>query len=92
MDAMGDVIMGWMLLWRAAVAKPALEGIVEGLDEEARMKKLNKDKNAAFYEGQLKSAEYFMYAVLPVAKGKMAAIKNGAPAIVNIPATSFGSL
>ncbi|MCG8618163.1 MAG: acyl-CoA dehydrogenase, partial [Desulfobacterales bacterium] len=52
LEAMGDVIMGWMLLWRATVAAPALEKLVKGLDDDARLAKINKNKNAAFYEGQ----------------------------------------
>jgi alkylation response protein AidB-like acyl-CoA dehydrogenase len=87
---MGEVIMGWMLLWRAVVAKPALEKIVSGLDEKARVAKINKNKNAAFYEGQLKSAEYFIQSILPVTLGKMDAIKNGNSAVVDIPEASFG--
>ena len=87
---MGEVIMGWMLLWRAVVAKPALEKIVGGLDEEARLAKINKNKNAAYYKGQIKSAEYFIQSILPVSLGKMAAIEKGSSAVVDIPEASFG--
>ncbi len=88
---MGDVIMGWMLLWRAVVAKPALEKIVGGLDEEARITKINKNKNAAYYKGQVKSAEYFIQSILPISLGKMAAIEKGSSAVVDIPEVSFGA-
>ncbi len=87
---MGDVIMGWMLLWRAVIAKPALEKIVGGLDEESRAIKINKNKNAAFYKGQVKSAEYFINCILPVSIGRMAAIQKGSSAVVDIPEVSFG--
>ena len=87
---MGEVVMGWMLLWRAVVAKPALEKIVGGLDEEARLAKINKNKNAAYYKGQIKSAEYFIQSILPVSLGKMAAIEKGSSAVVDIPEASFG--
>ncbi|MGD9310116.1 MAG: acyl-CoA dehydrogenase, partial [Desulfosarcina sp.] len=60
MMAMGDVIMGWMLLWRAVVATPKLEALVGSLDDEATAQKLEKNKHAAFYHGQLQSARYYI--------------------------------
>ena len=60
---MGDTIMGWMLLWRAAVA-------AEKLQEGA------KKKDVAFYESQATTARYFINNVLPVTQGKMTAIQG----------------
>ncbi|MBI9075031.1 MAG: acyl-CoA dehydrogenase [Desulfatibacillum sp.] len=91
-DVMGDLIMAWMLLWRATIARPALDAILDGLDKDARDAKIIKDKNAAFYMGQVKSAEYFIYSLLPATLGKMAAIRRGHAAVVNIPEASFGGL
>lgn len=90
LDVMGDVIMGWMLLWRANVAAPALEKLVGDAEGDARLEKINKNKNAAFYEGQIKSAQYFIQAILPVTLGRMDAIEAGSKAIVEIPEASFG--
>ena len=90
LDVMGDVIMGWMLLWRANIAAPKLDDILGNLQGEARLEKINKNKNAAFYEGQVKSAEYFIEAILPVTIGKMMSIEAGSKAIVEIPEASFG--
>jgi alkylation response protein AidB-like acyl-CoA dehydrogenase len=90
LDVMGDVIMGWMLLWRANVAAPKLAELLGDLEGEARLEKINKNKNAAFYEGQVKSAEYFIQAILPVTLGKMASIEAGSKAIAEIPEVSFG--
>ncbi len=90
LDVMGDVIMGWMLLWRANVAAPKLAELLGDLEGEARLEKINKNKNAAFYEGQVKSAEYFIQAILPVTIGKMASIEASSKAIVEIPEVSFG--
>jgi hypothetical protein len=77
--AMGDTIMAWMLLWRAVVASQKLAG-----------KPKNKDVN--FYEGQLKSAEFFIKTELPVALGKMDAIQSGCPAAIEIDDAGFGGL
>ncbi|MEZ4549349.1 MAG: acyl-CoA dehydrogenase [Desulfobacterales bacterium] len=90
LDVMGDIIMAWMLLWRANVAAPKLADLVGDVTGEERLEKLNKNKNAAFYEGQVKSAEYFIQAILPVTLGKMKAIEASSKAIVEIPEVAFG--
>ena len=92
LDAMGDVIMAWMHLWRASVAVPALEKIVGDLDEEARTKKIRSNKNAAFYDGILKTARYYIRSVLPISIGKMAAINGMDDAPVEMDEKSFGGL
>jgi hypothetical protein len=77
MEACGDVCMAWQLLWRAQIAAQKLEKA--------------KKKDAAFYEGQLKSAEYFVNEVLPVTLGKMNAILNSNGAAVEISEDAFGA-
>ncbi len=77
LDVMGDVIMAWMLLWRAQLAASALNN---GTSK----------KDAAFYEGQLKSAEFFINSVLPVTLGKMNAIFRTNGAAVEISDAAFG--
>ncbi len=90
LDVMGDVIMAWMLLWRASIAAPKLDDILGDLEGEARLEKISKNKHAAFYEGQVSSAEYFIQTILPVTLGKMTSIEAGSKAIVEIPEVSFG--
>jgi hypothetical protein len=77
MDVCGDVAMAWQLLWRASVAARKLEKA--------------KKKDVAFYEGQLRSAEYFIHSVLPVTFGKMNAILNNNGAAVEISEDAFGA-
>jgi hypothetical protein len=77
MEVCGDVVMSWLLLWRATVAAEKLENGA-------------KKKDAAFYEGQLKSAEFFAHCVLPVTLGKMDAILETNRAVVDIAEDSFG--
>jgi len=74
-DACGDVVMAWMLLWRAAVAARALE---------------NKPKDAAFYEGQIKSLTYFVNMILPGTMGKMDAIMTTDTSAIDMADASFG--
>jgi alkylation response protein AidB-like acyl-CoA dehydrogenase len=58
LEVMGDVIMAWMLLWRAVLAQ-------QKLDAGARKKDID------FYEGQLKTADFFIQTILPTTLGKM---------------------
>jgi alkylation response protein AidB-like acyl-CoA dehydrogenase len=77
MHAAGDVVMAWMLLWRASIAAERLNG------------KAGK-KDQAFYEGQIKSAEFFIQSMLPVTLGQMDAITAQCAAAVEIEDDSFG--
>jgi alkylation response protein AidB-like acyl-CoA dehydrogenase len=77
--AMGDTIMAWMLLWRAVVASEKLA---------AKPKK----KDIAFYEGQIKTAEFFIQTELPLTAGKMDAIQGGCAAAIEISDEGFGGL
>jgi hypothetical protein len=74
---MGDVIMAWMLIWRASIASQKLQ-------------KKSKSKDQAFYRGQIFSAEYFVKSVLPETLGRMDAIMSGGEAVVNISEAAFG--
>ena len=77
MEVSGDVVMTWLLLWRATIAAEKLENGV-------------RKKDAAFYEGQLKSAEFFANCMLPVTLGKMNAILGTSSEAVDITEDSFG--
>ncbi len=77
MEVMGDVSMAWMLLWRASIAAKRLE---EGA----------KKKDQAFYEGQTRSAEFFIHSILPTSVGKMNAILNCNDAVTQISEDAFG--
>jgi alkylation response protein AidB-like acyl-CoA dehydrogenase len=77
MEVCGDVMLSWMLLWRALVAVRALE-------------KGAKKKDAAFYEGQVKSVEFFTHSILPITHGKMEAILKTNGAAMEISDASFG--
>lgn len=77
LDVIGDTIMGWMLLWRATVAR-----------EKLRTKP--KKKDTLFYHGQLKSAEFFIRTIVPTSMGKMETILDGNSAAIEIDDDSFG--
>ncbi|RJP79451.1 MAG: acyl-CoA dehydrogenase [Desulfobacteraceae bacterium] len=90
LDVMGDVVMAWMLLWRAVISAPKLNGIIGDATGEARLEKINKNKNAAFYEGQIQSARHFIETVLPVTIGRMNSIRSNSSAVIDIPEAAFG--
>ncbi len=90
MEVVGDVIMAWMLLWRATVAAPKLEKLAGSPDAAAIQSKVAKHKDAAFYDGQIKAAEFFINAILPATIGKMNAIAVPTPAAIEIHERSFG--
>ena len=77
LNAMGDVITAWMLLWRAAAAAKGLAKSASG-------------KKAAFYQGQIHTAGFFMDQVLPVTAGRLAAVRKGGQAAVDMPEDGFG--
>ncbi|NTV44052.1 MAG: acyl-CoA dehydrogenase, partial [Syntrophobacteraceae bacterium] len=78
LHAMGDVLMGWMLLWRAETAASKIEGA--------------KGRDLPFYKGQIKTAQFFIETVLPVTRGKMKSIQAASPAALEIDEDSFGGL
>ena len=73
---MGDVIMAWMLLWRATVA-------AENLPKA-------KKKDQLFYQGQIQTAEFFIRTVLPATLGKMNAIEDCSDAAIVMDEAAFG--
>jgi len=90
LDATGDVSMAWMLLWRARTAFEKLQKTAK-TDDLAQMKeKAGKNKDAAFYYGQIKTAEFFIMSILPVTMGKLNAIAAQNAAATEIPEIAFG--
>jgi hypothetical protein len=79
-----------MHLWRATVAAPKLEKFAGSLDEAARKKTVQDNKQAVFYEGELRCAEYYLLSVLPGTIGRMKAISIGSSAVMDMPDTAFG--
>ncbi len=77
MDVFGDVVFAWLLLWRASIAAQNLENGA-------------KQKDLAFYEGQIKSAEFFAHSILPISLGKMNVILAAGSEAIDISSDAFG--
>lgn len=91
LEVTGDVTFAWMHLWRASIAAPKLTEKAGSLEKEAVAKKAQKNKDAAFYAGQIESAKFFINTVLPSTYGKMDAIIEADTSVDDILNVSFGS-
>ncbi len=78
LEAMGDIVNAWMLLWRAVVAAPKIETA--------------KKKDVEFYQGQIKTAAFFIKTILPGTLGKMNAVGACDSAAVDITDAGFGGM
>ncbi len=90
LETMGDVSMAWMHLWRAAVAAPQLAKTAGGRAPDNISDRVADNREAAYYDGQLKTAEFFIRALLPVTMGKLDAIAAGCGSAVQMHEKSFG--
>jgi len=76
-DATGDVTMAWMLLWRATIAVQKLEKA--------------KKKDNPFYEGIIKSLQFYVDTQLPITIGRFNALMNTSSAALDIDESMFSS-
>lgn len=74
-DATGDAIMAWLLLWRATLASRKLEKA--------------KKKDKPFYQGIVKSLQFYVETQLPITHGRFNALMNTSPAAVEIEDNMF---
>ncbi len=91
LEITGDITFAWMHLWRASIAVPKLAKKVGSLEKESVTKKVEKNKDAAFYAGQLASAKFFINTLLPSTFGKIDAVLEGDSCVEDISSVSFGS-
>ncbi len=89
LDVTGDVIMAWMLLWRAERAYPGRQKLLATTPDPAAS--IAGNREAAFLDGQLKTAAYFISTALPITIGKIKSIMQGDSAtILNTAEKAFG--
>ncbi|MBT7262186.1 MAG: acyl-CoA dehydrogenase, partial [Desulfobacula sp.] len=74
-DATGDTTMAWMLLWRATIAAQKLEKA--------------KKKDKPFYEGMIKSLQFYVDTQLPITLGRFNALMNISGVAVDIEDSMF---
>ena len=79
---MGDICVAWMLFWQAGIAarrraEMYKEHRIDPEDSAQRNEFLSRDKQAAFYDGKVHSARFFIRNVLPGVDGQATALKSG---------------
>ena len=93
---MSKVVIGWLLLWQAGIARERLEALCreKGIEagDASRVKALSKDNaEVAFYAGKVATAKYFIKNVLPEVESAAKAIRAGDTSPVEIAEESFAS-
>ncbi len=77
LEAAGDVVMAWMLLWRAVAASSKLAAPVGEKDRE-------------YYRGLIQTAVFFIHNRLPLSVARMATITDGNDAALRISDACLG--
>jgi hypothetical protein len=90
LEVTGDITMAWMLLWRSTVACPKLQKISGNSDPKAIQEKAETNKDAAYYYGQMKTAEFFIHTLIPITMGKLNAIAETKGSAIDMLDASFG--
>jgi hypothetical protein len=91
---MGKIVCSWLLLCEAAIAQETLLELcsVKGVtcsDPSDLSRFIKENKDAAFYDGKIKTAKYFIKNVLPEINGTVKAIKSEDISIIEIADESF---
>ncbi len=90
LDVTGDIILAWMLLERAVCAYPRLQALTADAPDASQM--ISAHRDAAFLDGQIKTAAYFISSALPVTIGKIKGIMQGdTAAIMETAERTFGA-
>jgi alkylation response protein AidB-like acyl-CoA dehydrogenase len=93
-EFMGDICLAWILLWQAGIAEQSLDAIlkenrIDSGDTAKRDIFLGQNREAAFYDGKVQSARYFIKNVLPRVDGIAASIRNEDFSIMAVHDDSF---
>ncbi len=91
---MGDICVAWMLFWQAGIAAKRLaamfkENGIDGGNPAKRNEFLSRNKDAAFYDGKLHSARFYIKNVLPAVDGVATAIRNEDLSLMAVHDNSF---
>jgi alkylation response protein AidB-like acyl-CoA dehydrogenase len=85
MEMMGDVVIGWQLLWQMTIAYPKLGG-AKGDDLK---KKAADSVETAFYAGKAQAAQYYLGNLLLRVEGKKKQLKSEEDSYLEIADESF---
>jgi hypothetical protein len=80
----GDFVLGWLLLEQAVVADARLQEIAGHVPPTERKELIATDPEARFYDGKVKTAEFFLTTLLPEIQARAAAVDSGNRAALDI--------
>ena len=86
LEAMGDVVLGWMHLWQLTIAYPKLTALG---GETAAPETLSKKKDGAFYYGKVAGSRFFIETLLNRTLGKIAELRVDSNPVVKMFDKSF---
>jgi hypothetical protein len=94
--AMGKIVTAWMLLWQAGVAKEKLADLCRGAgvdptDGGALGALIGGNADAAFYDGKIRSARYFILHVLPEVYAAFRSIRSEDLSMMDIADAGFAT-
>jgi alkylation response protein AidB-like acyl-CoA dehydrogenase len=94
LNMMGIVTLGWLLFWQAGCAAGKLadtlkQTAVDPADAASATAFIAKNGNAAYYDGKIKAARYYIKHCLPQADALAAAIQSKDLSMMDIPNTGF---
>jgi hypothetical protein len=92
LEIFGDVMLGWLHLWQAEVACAKLAKIREEAgagSEEEQNSLAARNPEAAFLEGKIATAKFYMGRLLPLVAGKVDGLKRKETSPLEIPDEGF---
>ena len=92
LEIFGDVLLGWLHLWQAEIALEKLDplyGQAGAKTAEDRAGLVATNPEAAYLEGKVATARYYIGRLLPAVAGKVDALKRKETAPLEIPDAAF---
>jgi len=91
LEAMGDVVLGWMHLWQLTIAYPKLMDLIGDAKGNELEKIIDKSEEAAFYSGKVLGSRFYIGSILKKTFGKFEQLKSDENAAIEIFEKSFVS-
>ncbi len=96
LNMMGTICLGWIQYWQAGIAQKKVDEIlkennIDVSDKKAVREFIKEHKNAAFYQGKVYSARYYIKNVLPQAQAFAKSIKSQDLSVMKILEESFAT-
>ncbi len=88
LEAMGEVLVGWLHLWQMMIAYPKLKEATATPVSEPHPAMLG-DKSSAFYYGKVLSAQFYIGTLLKRTVGKLNELKADSAPVIDMFAEAF---